>query len=194
MVIQRSSIVTFFIAIASIVILYTGCRISASNTANHLENQILSSWDRGKNELSTHTATISELAQLPAMQRDDLKDILEAAFIQSSNAINNQMILIWLQQNIPNLDKSVYSKIIAAIESGRLNYKQAQNELIAIKQVYRTELGSPIMGHFYKVTGYPTLRIGWPRGTTSMDDFPVIVTADADSSYKMGVDTPIKLR
>lgn len=192
MQIDKSVLWITLIAAFTTLFIYFGCKISAAGSANDLENKIVSSWDRGKNELSAHTATISELAQLPAMQRDDLKEVLKEAFEASDGAKGNQMVMGYLQQNVPSLDKSVYSKIAAAIESGRLNYKQAQNELISVKQVYRTELGSPIMGYFYKAADYPQINIGWPRGT--QDDFPVIVTAAAKEAYETGIDTPTKLR
>lgn len=192
MQITKSSAGVLLLAGLAIAAMIAIAIISAGGTANELENRIISSWDRGKNELSAHTATVAELAQLPAMQRDDLEVVLKQAFEASSGNQGNQMVMGWLQQAVPNLDKSVYSKIAAAIESGRLNYKQAQNELISVKQVYRTELGSPVMGMFYRRAGYPQINIGWPRGTA--DDFPVIVTAAAREAYETGVDTPTKLR
>lgn len=189
---QKSNLWILGIAAIAAIVIYAGCSISAAGSANDMENQVISSWDRGKNELSAHTATIAELAQLPAMQRDDLKEVLKEALTASDSNKGNQMVIGWLQQAVPNLDKSIYNKIAAAIESGRLNYKQAQNELIAVKKIYRTELGSPIMGYFYKRGGYPTLNIGWPHG--AKDDFPVIVTAAANEAYSTGIDTPTKLR
>lgn len=192
MQVSKSTMGIVAAALGALAIIYVGCKISAAGTANGLENKIISSWDRGKNELSAHTATIGELAQLPAMQRDDLKEVLKEAFEASDGNKGNQLVMGYLQQSVPQLDKSVYSKIAAAIEAGRLNYKQAQNELIAVKQVYRTELGSPVMGYFYKAADYPQIKIGWPYG--AQDDFPVIVTAAAKEAYETGVDTPTKLR
>ncbi len=160
--------------------------ISAYNTGNQLENNITAAWENNENILAQYGQKIQELAQVPAMQRDDVAKVLSGALESRYGANGSQATMQWIREQNPNIDTKVYSQIMRVIEAGRNEFQNAQTDLVRVKMIYKTELGSFWKGMWLSVAGYPKIDLA---------KYKVITTNRAAKAFATGVeDAPIKLR
>lgn len=159
--------------------------VSAYNFGNTSEKSIEAQYTSNKNTLSSYTLKVAEAAQVPAMQRDDLSEVIEAAMNGRYGDKGSQAVFQWIQEQNPQINSEVYIKIQNIIESGRTEFKLAQDMLIDKKRVYETQLGSFWSGFWLRVAGYP--RIDWSK-------FNIIMEDGVQKKFESGVDSTIQLR
>lgn len=167
--------------------------VGAYNYAVRAETQIIAEYDSVENVYVTYTQKLREAAQVPGMQRDDVKDILTSGLDARYGASGSQAAFQWIQEQNPNVGPEVYTQIQRIIEAGRNEFKIKQDRLIDIKRGYKTELGYLWKGTLLGLAGYPKINVGFPLGTT--DDYPVISTAEVNNVMETGEEAgPIQLR
>lgn len=172
--------------IVTLALVLGGSYISAYNTGNRLENGIKASYTDNQNVLSQYSQKIAEAAQIPAMQRDDLKDVVVAALDARYGEEGSKAMFQFIQEQNPTIDSTVYTQIQRMIEAGRNDFRVAQTKLIDQKRVYETNLGSFWGGTWMSIAGYPKINL---------DDYKIIVNVQTQNTFENGVeDGPIKLR
>ncbi len=160
--------------------------VSAYNLGNRYEQKIVHAWENNENILAQYSQKVQEAAQIPAMQRDDVLKILTEGLKARYGEDGSQSVFQWIQEQNPNVDSAVYTKLQQIIEAGRNEFKVAQTQLIDSKRGYRTFLGSFWMGTWLKIAGYPEINL---------NDYRVITTKYASDAFKSGIESaPLKLR
>lgn len=159
--------------------------VSSYNLGNRYENRIVASHDNLKNILSQYQIKISEMAQVPDMYKDDMKEVISAAIQGRYGEGGSKAVFQWLKEQNPSLDVSVYSKIQIAIEGGRDRFTNEQTIFIDTKRAYETELGSLITGTFLRFAGYPKINLS---------DYNIVTNVATEKAFETGVDEPVKLR
>lgn len=159
--------------------------ISAYNTANRLEQQIQATYEDNQNVLAQYSNRIGEAAQVPAMQRDDLKEVVTAALDARYGEEGSQAMFQWIQEQNPTIDSTVYVELQRIIVSGRQDFQTAQTRLIDQKRVYETALGSFWQGTWMGVAGYPRI---------DLDEFGIVTNARTEDAFSTGQEEPIQLR
>jgi len=167
--------------------------INAYNLGNTLEQQIISTNDNNKNVLSTYYQKVQEVAQVPGMMKDDLKEVINGALASRYGNDGSKAVFNMIKENYPGVvDASLYQKIQQVVEAGRDEFKVAQTTLVDQKRMYKTFLGSFWDGFMLRVAGYPKINIGFMNGK---DDYSVILTEQTENVFKTGKEAdPIKLR
>ncbi len=131
------------------------------------ERQIEASWTNNQNVLSSYTTRIREMAQVPEMATADLRSVIEGALAARNGPDGNQAVFQWIQENYPGrVDPVLYQRISAAIEAGRIEFRNEQTLLIDQKRVYETHLDYLWEGFWLHLAGYPRINL---------DDYNVIV-------------------
>ena len=167
--------------------------VGAYNYAARVEVQISAEYDSVENVYVSYTQKLREAAQIPGMQRDDVKDILTRGLDARYGTDGSKAAFQWIQEQNPNVTSETYIQIQRIIEAGRNEFKVKQDRLIDIKRGYKTELSYLWRGTLLGWAGYPKINVGFPNGTT--DDYPVISTAEANEVMKTGEEAgPIQLR
>ena len=173
------------IVIAGFVALLAGSYISAFNGGNRMEQGIVAVYDNNQNVLSTYSNKVAEAAQIPAMQRDDLKDVVTAALDARYGEQGSQAMMQWIKEQNPTIDSAVYTQLQRIIEAGRDDFGAAQTQLIDRKRVYNTQLGSFWSGTWLSIAGYPKI---------DLDDYKIVLNEKTRETFKSGNDKAIQLR
>lgn len=159
--------------------------VSNYNYGNRAEQTIVSEYENMENILAQYSLKISEAAQIPSMQTDDLVKIFSNTLPARYGENGSQAAFQWLQEQNPQLNQETYLKLQTLIEAGRNKFENAQTKFIDTKRVYNTNLGYLWKGFWLSVAGYPRI---------DLDDFNIISSDHAKSTFESGVDTGLKLR
>ncbi len=165
--------------------------ISAANYGNEAETHLVAKYEDNKNVLGQYTLKIGEMAQVPEIARDDLKDVLQATFEgrYGSDGVQRgageQRMFQWLQEQNPNLNADLYNRLQQTMEAGRNEFKVSQTEFLDAKRAYETNLGYVWKGFWMKLAGYPKI---------DLSKFKIVVASDTQQKFETGVDNGIQLR
>lgn len=159
--------------------------VSAANYGNSAENGIVAQWEDNENILSQYTNSIGEMAQVPAMQRDDLKEVYTEAMTGRYGEDGSKAVFQWLQEQNPQLNNALYTNLQTAMEAGRKDFADGQRNLIDQKRSYNTALGTVWRGFWLKQAGYPKIKLS---------DYKAITNTYADGAFEKGVEDGVTLR
>lgn len=181
----------FLGVLATVALVIVGSYITNANYGNRAERTLEATWEDNENILAQYSLKISEIAQVPAMYREDVKDIYSDVLAGRYGDNGSQAMFQFLKEQNPNIDASLYTNIQQAMEAGRNEFRVAQTRLVDQKRVYVTNLGYVWKGFWLEQAGYPTLNVGYAGGT---DDFEIITSEYAVEAFETGVDQGITLR
>lgn len=173
------------IVIGGIALIGVTSYISAYNTGNRLERTIEATFTDNQNVLAQYSNRIGEAAQIPAMQRDDLAEVVERALDARYGEEGSQAMFHWIQEQNPQIDSTVYVELQRIINAGREDFRVAQTRLIDQMRVYETALGSFWQGTWLRIAGYPQ---------TDLDQFVIVTNARTDEAFSTGQEEAIQLR
>ena len=175
-----------------VLMVLVGSYISSYNKGNRYENQIVATYENNENILAQYGQKVQEAAQIPGMQRDDMKEVVTSALSARYGEDGSKAMFQFIKEQNPNIDSKVYVQIQQIIEAGRTEFSVAQTMLVDQKRAFKTELGSFWTGMWMGFAGYPNINVGFRGGK---DDYPVISTARASDAFEKGQeDAPLKLR
>lgn len=150
------------------------------------ERAIQATQDNNRQILAQTTTRVREIAQVPAMARDDLVTAMEAAFTGRYGENGSQAMFQLIVENYPGqIDPSLYRAIQTTIESGRIEFQNNQTKLLDQKRVYQTNLDYVFRGFWLRMAGYPKM---------DLDSIRVVSSTSADRAFETGIDDGIVLR
>lgn len=159
--------------------------VSAYNYGNEAEKGLSAKLNDNKNVLGQYTIKIGEMAQVTDMQRDDLREIIQATFEGRYGEDGSAATWQWIKEQNPTLDPAVYNRLQQTMEAGRNEFKVSQTELLDAKRAYETNLGYLWKGTWLRIAGYPTINL---------DDIKIVVAGNTEQVFEDGVDPGVKLR
>jgi len=183
--------IAIFSAIAVVVLFLTVLLVGVvsyitnHNYGNRAEQTIVAEHKNLKNILGQYSLKISEAAQIPKMQSDDLVKIFTRTLPARYGKDGSQAAFQWIQEQNPALDQTSYTKIQQLIEAGRNKFENSQTKFIDTKRVYKTALGYFWKGLWLKIAGYPKINL---------DDYTIVTSQYAEDSFETGIDKGLKLR
>ena len=163
-----------------------GTAISAANDGARMENQIVAIQDDNRQILGQYTTKIAEMAQIPAMARDDLASVMERALDARYGSDGSQAVFQWIKEAYPGqVDAQLYRNIQVEMSAGRTAFAASQTRLIDQKRIYQTKLDQPISGFWLKLVGYPK---------TDLSKITIVSSTAANKAFETGVDDGVVLR
>ena len=181
----------FLGVVAAVALVIVGSYVTNANYGNRAEQTLRATWEDNENVLAQYSLKIGEIAQVPAMYRDDIKEIYADVLKGRYGENGSQAMFQFLKEQNPQIDASLYTNIQQAMEAGRNEFRVAQTRLVDQKRVYVTNLGYVWKGFWLETAGYPTLNVGFQGGA---DDFEIITSEYAIDAFETGVDQGITLR
>lgn len=179
-------VVTIAAVLALLGLICFSAYVSASNYGNSMEQQLKAAQTDNKNIYAQYGQKVAEVAQVPAMYRDDLAKVVTAAISGRYGEGGSKAAFQWIQEQNPSVDPGLYKQIQQVIEAGRSNFENGQRRLIDIRRQYETALGYFWQGAWLKAAGYPKVNL---------DSFDIVSTAKADSVFEDKKETgPIVLQ
>jgi len=159
--------------------------VSNYNYGNRAEQEIIAAWENNENILAGYSLKVQEMAQVPAMYKDDLKEVYTSVMSGRYGENGSQAMFQWIQEKNPNFDSTLYTKLQQVMEAGRNEFKVAQTQLVDRKRAYETNMGYLWKGMWLNIAGYPKINL---------DDYKIITSKHASSTFEKGVDEGIKIR
>jgi hypothetical protein len=181
----------FLGVVAAVAFAIIGSYVTNANYGNRAERGLEAVWEDNENILAQYSLKIGEIAQVPAMYRNDIKDIYKDVLKGRYGENGSQAMFQFLKEQNPQIDAGLYKAIQQAMEAGRNEFRVAQTRLVDQKRVYVTNLGYVWKGFWLETAGYPTLNVGYGAGST--DDFAIITSEYAIEAFETGVDKGIVL-
>lgn len=159
--------------------------ISASNYGVQAEAGLEAVWTNNQNILGQYTLKIQEIASVPEMYKNDLKEVLASELSSRYGKEGSQANMQWIKEHSVNFDSSMYTKIQQVTEASRNEFQNAQTRLIDTKRVYVTALGTMPKSWFLSMAGFPKV---------DLNKYKPVVAGDTAKAFETGVQAPIKLR
>jgi len=167
------------------IILFIMALIGWNNAAVITENSISASDQDRQTVLSNYTTKIQEMAQIPAMYRDDLTKVFKDSIGARYGADGSKALFQFIKEQNPNFDSSMYTKLQTVIDAGRTDYTMSEKVLIDKVRVYRNDLGIFPKSFFLSFLGFPKI---------DLEKMKPLVESATKVKFETGVDSAIKIR
>lgn len=174
--------VVLFLLLAVGVVVSIG--IGYYNNANESEQLIVAAYKDYTTVYTSYTDKIADMGQVPAMYKDDLKEVFTSAMVGRYGKDGSQAVFQFLKEHNPNFDSSMYNRLQQVMEAGRNEIKVTGKSLIDARTPYLITLGSTD-GFIIKFLGYPKIDM------EKLQPFRSQATLDAEAT---GISQPVKLR
>ena len=176
--------------VAALAFVVIASYVTNANYGNRAEQTLRATWEDNENVLAQYSLKVREVAQVPAIYAEDVKSIYRDVLAGRYGDNGSQAMFQWLQEQNPQIDASLYTRIQQIMEEGRTEFRVAQTRLVDQKRVYVTNLGYVWKGFWLDMAGYPTLNVGFEGG---QDDYAIITSDYATEAFKTGVDKGIDI-
>lgn len=111
-----------------------GMYISYSNQEIALRNTIKAKMTDNQSEFDNMWKKISQVAQVTEQDRESLKDIFNSYASARTGSDNGASLMRWVQESIPNVDRTTMVNLQNIITSSRDSFTMRQKELIDYKR------------------------------------------------------------
>lgn len=191
---QRGSAAIWALAVIGMMIILGASIVmyafSVRNGFVRLENQIVATYEDAKSMNSQYTLKIREMAQIPKMATNQLSELVEKTLSSRYGEDGSEALFQFIQEQNPSIAPELYTNIQKAITGGRSDFEAKMKMLNDKKQIAYTQLETQPSGFILEFMGMPRKNIGY-NGTK--DDYPVIMSEDAQETFRTGVDKGVNL-
>lgn len=177
---------SIILGVAAVAIIGAGVAtyISYANLGNRLENGITAQYEQNQNKLSQMSNSVMDAAQVPAMAKDHLKEVIKESMAGRYGNDKTLMFKAVTEAYPGTLDPSLYAKLQNLIESGRTDFAAEQQTMIDKTRVYKTTLGNVWGGFWLNIAGYPKINL---------DDYKIVISDYTAEAFKTKRDNGLKL-
>jgi hypothetical protein len=158
--------------------------ISAANYGNATEKRLDAKLADNENVYAQGTQAVVEIAQVPTMYVQDLKQLITADIQGRYGQNGSQATFQWFQERQLNLDQSMYRAIQQSNLAFRNKFENSQRELLDIRRGYETALGNVWEGFWLARAGYPKV---------DLKKYDIVTTDKARQTFESKRDTGINL-
>ncbi|MBI4457371.1 hypothetical protein HY633_00205 [Candidatus Uhrbacteria bacterium] len=117
-------------------LMFMGTAFSYRGDCVRAEAGIEAQYKQNQNNYDNMWKKFREMAQVPDMYVADVKKVYDGAIQGRYGADGAKQLILAVQEQNPNLDPSLYTKLQSAIEAGRNGFAADQQQLLAKKQAY----------------------------------------------------------
>jgi hypothetical protein len=140
--------------------------------------------ENNENIYANGTQKVIEIAQVPSMYAEQVSKVTREAIQGRYGQDGSKAVFQFLQEQNPQLDPTIFAKIQVVIEEFRNKFELAQRDMIDVKRMYNTQLGSLWTGFWLGVAGYPKV---------DMKKFEIVTTERARQTFDTKRDQGINL-
>lgn len=127
--------------------------------------------------------TLANVAEVPEAKKDALKEIFNeyAAARNPNPEENNNLIMKWVQESVPNADLSEYKNLQNIVVASRAGWTMRQKELIDMYASYCTMFERIPSGPILKAFGRKQITI------------QIVTSTKTKSAFDSGIDDDVQL-
>jgi len=155
------------------------------NTAVQMETTITAQYDQNKNNYTKMFNSFKETAQVPDMYIDGLKKVYDSAIQGRYGKDGAKAMFTWIQEQNPQVDSKLYTKIQTLIEANRNDFEANQKTLIDKKQIYQVYYKQMPRGFVLGVLGFPKI---------DMEKYGIVTSVETEKAFDDKKAGPIQLR
>jgi hypothetical protein len=160
--------------------------ITANNYGARVEATLIKERDNNQNILAQYQQAVMEMVQVPAMYKDDLKEVISSEMSGRYGAEGSKANFQWIKEHALNFDSKLYVNIQEKIQAGRKDFERGQTRMLDVRSSYESSLGSFWRGMWLGIAGYPKINLA---------DYKPVVTDRVEETFKAGKESaPLKLR
>jgi hypothetical protein len=159
--------------------------ISINNELVEQEAGLDAQYKQDQNNYDNFTKKVVEVAQVPAMMRDDLVKITKAAISGRYGADGSKAVFQFIKEQNPNVSPEIYTKIQQVIDAGRTSFEAEQKMLLDKKRLYVVQLNSFPTGFVARMLGFPKIDL------TKID---IVTSDDTDKAFTTKKAKPLNVR
>jgi len=159
--------------------------VGMNNTAVRMEKTITAQYEQNQNSRSQYVNSIAEAVQIPAMYKDDFKEVIQADMEGRYGKEGSKATFQWIKERNLNFNSELYTKLQNMIEAGRARFAHEQEMLIDKKRLYETKLETFPGSVVYPILGFPKI---------DLDNFKIVKSQDNAKVFSDGVEGPLKLK
>jgi len=148
--------------------------ISYSNNEIRLRNTIEAKQKDNTSEFDNMWKKIAQVTQVTEKDRDSLMQVFNSYAAARTGGDNNQLVMKWIQESIPNVSNELFKNLQNIIVSSRDSWTMRQKELISINNE-RNILLEQFPGSFF-LSGRPKIEI------------KIITSSRTDKTFETGKD------
>lgn len=134
---------------------FIGMYVSTSNTNTNFEANIEKFHKASQNTLSAYTLKIQDMAQIPEMYKNDLKEVINATFQGRYGKDGSKAVTQFMTENNLPFDSSMYKSLQVAMEAGRNEFKLSQDKKLDVCTGYEKQRNYVMSGFFSTMAGFP---------------------------------------
>ena len=153
------AVAIFGVGLVAIIGIAVMVLFSYNNKGSQMEEHIVGIHKVSQSVATRYQNTIMEMAQVPEMQRDDVKEVITAALEGRYGADGSQAVFQAINESNPQIDSTVYVKLQQTMESGRKDFEREQRRMVDAVSTYKTELRKMPSGFFLRMLGFPTIDL-----------------------------------
>jgi len=172
------------------------------NNGIKLEIGLSARYQNNQNQLDASTKKIVESVGVANLQSDKFRQIISEAvkgrYEGKMQPGTGGAMFSAIQEAYPQLDLSIYNKIVDLINTERETFKQAQSGLLTAVQEYKTWKNTGIIRQFFVTKYFPSgnleARIGTKvyTGAAALEQIQLLVTSQGtDDAFNTGKQDPI---
>lgn len=167
------------------VIAIGGKLISTYNDFVSMEESIFAQYKQNQNNYDNYYKTVKEMIQVNDAYASDFKKVYDGLMQGRYGKNGSKAMFQWIQENMPNFDSSLYSKVQNAITAGRKDFETNQKTLLDKKRVYKQELRVIPNNLIAGLMGFPKV---------DLDEMDIVTSGETEEAFRTKKSQPIKLR
>ncbi|QQR55706.1 MAG: hypothetical protein IPG59_11840 [Candidatus Melainabacteria bacterium] len=176
---------------------------SEYNAGIAIEIKLSGQYQKNQNQLDASTKKIVESVGVANLQSDKFRQIVSDAvkgrYEGKMNPGTGGAMFSAIQEAYPQLDLSIYNKIVDLIITEREAFKQTQSALLTEVQAYKQWKNTGIIRQWFVAKYFPSgnleARIGTKvvTGAAALEQIQLIVTSQGtDDAFNSGKQDPLK--
>jgi hypothetical protein len=162
-----------------------GILVGTYNSAVQMEVSITAQYDQNKNNYAKMFNSLKESVQVPDMYIDGLKKVYDSALQGRYGKDGAKAMFTWIQEQNPQVDAKVYTKLQTLIEANRNDFEANQKTLIDKRQIYQVYLQQQPRGFILKAMGFPGI---------DMNKYNVVTSDETENAFETKKAGPISLK
>lgn len=159
--------------------------ISFTNEANRQEIGIKAQYDKNRNIYDNGWKSVMEMAQVPQMYAEQLKELYQDTLKGRYGANGSQAMMQFIQESNPQLPAEIYVKLQQRMEAFRTEFMSTQNDLVSRKQTYENLLTATTSGRFYNMIG------GYPH--IDLDKYSIVTSDKTEEDFERKRSEPLDI-